>query len=142
MTEEAQCMIFETFGQLACAAAGSLHHSITEGQERRSLNHCILCDTDRPESNISLIDDVESNVLFSTLDDLIGSPSFQRAKRPRICAMTAFERLLSHTNNHGILNFNESRLGRWCLQALRSSVRELRLAAGFVVGPTVLAAAC
>ena len=44
--------------------------------------------------------------------------------------MMALRRVLSHTSDEPYLNLVTSAFGHWCLQALQSSVRELRIAAG------------
>ena len=44
--------------------------------------------------------------------------------------MMALGRVLSHTNEEQHLSLATSTFGQWCLQALQSSMRELRIAAG------------
>lgn len=46
--------------------------------------------------------------------------------------MLALKRLLSHTVVEEHLDMTTSTFGQWCLQALRSSIRDLRIAAGLV----------
>ncbi|KAL9104639.1 MAG: hypothetical protein Q9163_000443 [Psora crenata] len=57
----------------------------------------------------------------------------QKSKQPRAAAMTAVVRLLSHTPNAGHLNLATSPIAQMCMSALRSSVREIRVAAGRAV---------
>ena len=59
-------------------------------------------------------------------------PRIQKYRRPRVAAMLALKRLLSHTSNIDYLDLATSPFGQWCLQVLHSSVRELRVAAGSV----------
>ena len=70
--------------------------------------------------------------MFSTIASLIKLPKTQKQRRPRVTAMLALKRLLSHTTNLDHLNLATSPFGQWCFQALHSSIRELRVAAGFV----------
>lgn len=70
--------------------------------------------------------------VFSTLVSLIKLPKIQNFRRPRVAAMLALKRLLSHTTKEEHLDLKTSAFGQWCLQALHSSIRELRIAAGSV----------
>ena len=45
--------------------------------------------------------------------------------------MVASKRLLTHTANTDYHDLAQSIYGQWCLQALRASARDLRIAAGF-----------
>lgn len=47
--------------------------------------------------------------------------------------MIALRRLIQHCTDEGTLDLEQSALGQWCLQALQSSLRELRIAAGRAV---------
>lgn len=44
--------------------------------------------------------------------------------------MIALRRIILHTHNPEMLDLEKSALGQWCLQALQSSLRELRITAG------------
>jgi serine/threonine-protein kinase ATR len=44
--------------------------------------------------------------------------------------MFALRRFALHFPNADLLDLEVSNLGQWCLKSLRSSVRELRIAAG------------
>ena len=44
--------------------------------------------------------------------------------------MIALRRMVQHCDDSRFLNLNDSGFGKWCLQSLNSSVRELRVAAG------------
>lgn len=61
---------------------------------------------------------------------LINSKSFLESRRPRVIAMIALRRLVVHSRDAEMLDLEKSALGQWCLQALQSSLRELRIAAG------------
>lgn len=51
--------------------------------------------------------------------------------------MIALKRLIAHCEDPMFLNLETSAPGQWCLQALNSSVRELRIAAGRTLGEFV-----
>lgn len=44
--------------------------------------------------------------------------------------MVAIRRIILHARDAEVLDLEKSAIGRWCLQSLQSSVRELRIAAG------------
>lgn len=46
--------------------------------------------------------------------------------------MFALRRFTVHFNDPEFFDLEKSPLGQWCLQSLRSSIRELRVASGFV----------
>lgn len=73
-----------------------------------------------------------SEEVFSTVVSLIKLSKIQKFRRPRVAAMLALKRLLSHTAKEEHLDLTTSAFGQWCLQALHSSIRELRIAAGSV----------
>ena len=60
-------------------------------------------------------------------------PQLQRLAHSRVAAMRAVQRLLAHTNNPDHLDMRSSVLGQWCLQAICSSLRDLRISAGYLV---------
>lgn len=47
--------------------------------------------------------------------------------------MVALRRIILHARDPEVLDLEKSALGQWCLQALQSSIRELRIAAGRAV---------
>ena len=70
--------------------------------------------------------------LFTLMESLLKLEHMQGAIKPRIAAMLTLKRLLSHTGNLQHLNLKNSQFAQWCMQALRSSLRDLRIAAGWV----------
>ena len=66
--------------------------------------------------------------LISTVTSLL--PYTQRLVKPRIVAMMCIKRLLSHTGTSEDLDLKASFIGQWCLEAMRRSSRDLRIAAG------------
>lgn len=133
LSEEEQCSLYAAIGQLACTSAQS--PSETPIGERGQLVHtkCYICDVDMKHNSASA--DWESSASeegFSIIANLIRLPKTPKNRRPRVAAMLALKRLLSHTAKEEHLDLTISAFGQWCLQALQSSIRELRIAAGSV----------
>ncbi len=118
-------------GLVACTSAQNpVTLSSIEQSGSQGVN-CHLCDGE----SIGLVaaatlDSPELEEAFSAITNIIKLPRTQKERRPRVAAMMALRRLLTHTGNAEHLNLATSSYGQWCLQALRSSVRELRIAAG------------
>ena len=87
-----------------------------------------MCDRDDapepPEDDAQIDPDGE---LLDTLAGL--STGIQKNNLTRVAGLTAFKRLLLHTKNAAYLNLNKSVSGEWITQSLRSSNRDVRLAA-------------
>ena len=92
---------------------------------------CYICDTEMRDSSVSAPwEGSESDEVFSTINSLMKLPKTKKFRRPRVAAMLALKRLLSHTTKEEHLDLTTSAFSQWCLQALHSSIRELRIAAG------------
>ena len=94
-------------------------------------NMCSACDGDMRElSELSYMDEMRCEELMIIVMRLLDLPHVPSSDRPRITAMTAIRHLCMHTRNAKHLDLSVSPLGQWCLHALGSALRELRLAAG------------
>ena len=132
LSEEVQCRSFDLIGLVACAGAGTLggKHNTSA---LASHGTCSLCDTGSAlGSTKSTWHGKPSDEIFLTLLKLIEGKHVQVSARPRVAAMVALRRLIMHTENVSYLDLGNSYLGQWSLQSLRSSLRELRISAGFV----------
>ena len=130
MSEEKQCLLYTYIGKLACASASEVS-SDNDGFSLQS--KCCDCDAESRDNTRSTSRvGPELEEVFSALARLINMPRIQKHRRPRVAAMLALKRLLSHTSNMDYLDLAISPFGQWCLQALHSSIRELRVAAGSV----------
>lgn len=130
MPEEQQCLLYTYIGELACASA-SEGSSCDDGLSLQF--KCCDCDAElRDSSRSTSLVGPELEEIFSALTRLINMPRTQKHRRPRVAAMLALKRMLSHTSNMDYLDLATSPFGQWCLQALHSSIRELRVAAGSV----------
>jgi len=72
-----------------------------------------------------------SNEAILIFSNLIKSTSFGASKRPRVLAMLVLKKFALHYDNPEILDLEKSPLAQWCLGSLNSSIRELRIAAGY-----------
>ena len=129
LSEEEQCSLYTAIGQLACASVQNVSEVSVGGRDK-----CYICDTDRKDTNVPAPwEGSGSAEAFSTIISLIKLPKTHRLRRPRVSAMLALRRLLSHTSKEEYLDLKTSAFGQWCLQALHSSTRELRIAAALVM---------
>lgn len=75
-------------------------------------------------------DAVTKTTAYKILEKLVKSPGFRDSRRPRVYAMARLQRMLRHTVLPEFRDLGQSILGQWCVQSLRSSIRELRIGAG------------
>lgn len=92
--------------------------------------NCRICDSKcrdiEPESNSSIL---KSDELCQILNHIISNLS--RTANLRIAATVALRRTLMHTSDPAHMQLASSAFGEFCLNSLRSSVRELRLTTGY-----------
>ena len=69
-----------------------------------------------------------SDDLFQFWNNLLKTFQEQKLPRTRVTAMVCLNRLLGHIGNTDQLDLSKSVLKQWCLQSLKSSVRDLRIA--------------
>jgi serine/threonine-protein kinase ATR len=96
---------------------------------------CSLCDTSITRSPLEGYDEGVAREAIATFTTLITLPEFNDSKRPRVLGMFALRSFARHYNDSSLMNIETSVLGHWCLTSLRSSMRELRIAAGYVSPP-------
>ena len=114
LSAQQQCRALSLLGSTACQlSAGSI-----------ALHGCPACDdaggTQRQTTPAA-------PELTKTLLALI--PSIPRDSRARVVAMIVLRQVLLHSPSLNDLRLGPSAAGEWCLQSLRSSSRDLRLAA-------------
>ena len=104
---------------------------------KRQCSWCSAAARALPSSSRSLpkcLDDNTKLAASTIFVSILRIPSFLESRRPRIVAMIAARRLLHHSVAPELWDLEKSELGPWCLQSLRSTMRELRLAAGRALG--------
>ncbi|PGG96942.1 serine/threonine-protein kinase ATR [Blastomyces parvus] len=128
LPEEDQCEVLAKVGRIACAGAGTLvmeQPNNVAGPQFR----CLICDSISPKpSNSKPKKSLHFGEVCKTMIEII--PILQGSKKPRIAAMFAIRSVVMHDPKSENLGMHTSPLGEWCLQSLRSSLRELRMAAG------------
>ncbi|CAG8977250.1 hypothetical protein HYALB_00009347 [Hymenoscyphus albidus] len=129
---EDQCKAIDHMSRIPCAAYGSLqvNHN-ADGTIRDS--KCPVCEgvVDPDMSNISKTRcQSVSTEAVATFTALVKSSVFLDSRRPRVMAMFALRRFTVHFEDLEFFDLEKSPLGQWCLQSLRSSIRELRITAG------------
>ena len=133
LSDDDQCSVYAVFGQMACAGARGLSSPLAGNDKMHSLWQCSVCDVPQARRlSKETWEGSDSEELFLVAAKLVKMQHLQRATGPRVAAMAAIKRLLSHTKDVTYLDLNTSAFGQWCLRALRSSMRELRIAAGLV----------
>ena len=93
---------------------------------------CESCDSQGGVSFDRLLDSL-SKELFEILSAVVRLCQEQKAPRPRIAAMLALNRFFTHTSRIEHLDVRVSALAQWTLQSLKSSIRDLRVTAMFVL---------
>ena len=131
LSENDQCSFYSMVGQLACHGARTLSSPPSIFDKQMARNKCSVCDTQaKPAVEKPQVEVTDPEALLSVMANLLQLPQTQKRRRTRVAAMLALKRILSHCGNVDQLDLATSVFGQWCLQALRSSMRDLRIAAG------------
>ena len=112
-----QALLLDIVGKEACA----------QFQENAD-EHCGSCDLDEGSKERFLPESI-SKSLYEIISTLVKLCQEQKSPRPRVAAMLAVNRILGHTSQLDHLDLRNSPLAQWTLRSLRSSIRDLRLAA-------------
>ena len=131
LSENNQCLFYDIVGRLACTYAQALSPPSPDTEGQLSSTQCSSCDA---QSRVTVArpvwEDANSEALLSIMAELLQLLQIQKRRRTRVAAMLALKRILSHCGNVTHLDLETSGFGQWCLQALRNSMRDLRVAAG------------
>lgn len=124
-----RCSFIELLTRLPCASDDTLIFTKTANDKR--VIQCLYCSRqDGKETRQACRDHFTQSFVSMVLTRLIALASFRESRRPRVIAMIALRRVILHSKDHELLDLEKSVLGQWCLQALQSSMRELRIVAG------------
>ena len=129
-SEDDHIRAFTVIGQLACAKGQTLVDPISSS-DGEFWHRCSICDAGlglRRSINMCNLSDAEG--LVNATANLYQLAQKAKMNRPRVAALLAMKRLLCHFGNLAHLDISTSSIGRWCLQGLKSSTRDLRIAAG------------
>ncbi|KAI9820333.1 MAG: serine/threonine-protein kinase M1 [Pycnora praestabilis] len=132
LSEQDQCKALDCAGLLFCAGFGTLTYQ-RDISGRIPSRHCSFCDSHadlKQPRPLAIWDESQSEEVLLTLTKLFKTPVFQESKRPRVRAMLTIRRIANHIVDKSHLDLAHSVIGQWCLQSQRSSLRELRIAAG------------
>ncbi|KAM0333504.1 hypothetical protein ACHAQA_002167 [Verticillium albo-atrum] len=130
LTEDDQCNVIDLLSRTCCLADGALTRTQQDHKKLRGpyCQHCAGNATVGPRAGQTEAKaKLEAQVIFAKL---VAHESFLGSRRPRIVAMVCIRRLIIHTDDTNAFDLETSEFGKWCLQSLQSSVRELRIAAG------------
>ncbi|KAG5926189.1 hypothetical protein E4U42_003556, partial [Claviceps africana] len=132
MVFSSQCLALDLLVRISCT------WDRQEDMSMKTLKKdlCSVCDFAR-ESSFSLQHHSSKVASRSIFSKLIQLPSFTESRKTRVAAMLSLKRLVAHCEDPMFLNLETSSPGQWCLQALNSSIRELRIAAGRTLGEFV-----
>ncbi len=118
-------------GYVPCASAGSLKLSY-DREGNICDTECSICESEGPGSAVAAnYDDALAAEAIATFVKLIDLSDFEESRKPRVQAMVTLRHFAVHFRDSEFLDLETSRLGQWCLRSLRSSMRELRIAAGY-----------
>lgn len=131
-----QCTVVQSLGLISCILAGNL----TEGPEldQRNLQcthyYCSYCDAETTGTFLAARSyaDERNDVLFTVLEILQKLDSFRGSSRVRVWGLMSIRRILNHTRNLKHLSLFGA-FGKCCFESLKSSRREIRIAAGYTL---------
>jgi serine/threonine-protein kinase ATR len=127
LSEADQCTVLDLLGLAACADSYEELLNVSSLSSTRACNDC-----DLRSGNVDGVRNVSGNLeLLMTLVALL--PIFQKSVKARTVGLLSLQRLLMHTTSVDFLGIANSPLGEWCLQSLRSSSRDVRIAASSVL---------
>ena len=133
LTEEDSKTLIKLVGLLPCAALDCTDLDAFD-DTRLSKFNCCVCDeiVDNPSLDQGRCQKywVES---CRAIASLLNLRAFLESKQARLQAMMTLRRLTLHCSDKAearTMSLRTWTLGQWCLQSLKSSIRELRIAAG------------
>lgn len=131
-SEPERTQFLHTLGKLSCAVVGTLARKPSRLIMRDAL-FCRICDSDQHEMDHPSEEEMTGyEDLWNILNFIL--PRLSRTPGPRIAAMIALRRILMHSPNLNHLHLSSSASGEFCLHSIRSSIRELRVATGYIHG--------
>ncbi|KAJ5770783.1 uncharacterized protein N7511_002834 [Penicillium nucicola] len=124
-------VMLDILGKLACAVTRKFQNKPSDIIERNIL-FCQTCDIETgPHNDADTTECPDYGEIWTLFNSIL--PRLTRTPGPRISAMVALRRILMHAPNSNQMHLSTSASGEFCLHSLRSSIRELRIAAGHTV---------
>jgi len=132
MDDADRCLAIDLLAHLPCAADDTLAFSSQTIESKRVQLHCSFCSRLESSETQPVCRELSAkHAAVAILKKLIRLPNFLESRRPRVVAMVALRRFIQHTKDPELYDLETSVMGQWCLQSLQSSLRELRIAAGY-----------
>lgn len=137
--EAGRCELLVAFGKVACAGSRCLQISGEVTNLVETYNYpCRLCDGHQKHDSTIANYWNESGTgedwkdTIAALLTITQVPEFQKSTKPRVLMALAIGRIFNHISSAEYLDLEHCSLGQWCLASLSRSIRELRIAAGYV----------
>lgn len=133
-SEHEQCELLSAFGRIACAGSHCLQPPVAD---KNNWHHfrCVACDTTESENHDRSIhwdkdsSDESWKDVVAALNSIIAEDHFDKFSKPRILMAVAIRRIFTHISEPDYLDLEISPLGKWLINAMTRSLRELRIAA-------------
>lgn len=130
-----RCKVIDYLSMIPCASYGSLNVTRDKFQNIIS-SRCFICEK-LPSPKTAILDDdlcqKTGSEAILILNTLIKSSAFMDSRKSRVLAMIAVKAFAIHFRDEGFFDLETSEIGQWCLKSLQSSMRELRIAAGYII---------
>jgi serine/threonine-protein kinase ATR len=132
-SEHEQCELMTAFGKIACAGSNSLQALSGDDKSWGDFT-CMVCDATELQTPGRLywdkdISDESWKEVIAALSVVTQQAEFEKAPRPRILMAVAIRRIFNHISDPDYLDLDISPLGKWIINAMTRSTRELRIAA-------------
>lgn len=138
-SEAERCDLLLAFGKMACAGSKCLKTASPEDGRWQNLP-CRICDdrrsTRRDESTYWNGHDCDEDWkdAIAALLSILEIQEFQKSSKPRVLMALTIRRVYNHLSDPERLDLEFCTLGQWLIASLNRSLRELRIAAGYVTG--------
>lgn len=122
--------VLEVIGKLPCVVTGNMVQRPSEVIARDTF-FCLVCDGEQSQHSMNVEGEPPAIEKIWTMFNFILA-RLTRTPGPRVAAMIALRRILMHSSHSKQMHLSTSPSGEFCLHSLRSSIRELRIATGYV----------
>lgn len=131
--DDKKCQVIDLLGRAPCAADGTLVIDRPDPSVQPKMT-CSFCSGAKTKSRLppECGNAKAKGEAYAAFASLVELPVFQQSRRPRVVGMMALRRLALHSIEPEFLNIQTSAIASWCARSLKSSIRELRIAAGYV----------
>jgi serine/threonine-protein kinase ATR len=134
LSEDEQCELLAAFGKIACAGSQSLHPTSDDEKVWQNFT-CTVCDATASRDHDAPThwnNDTSNEVWKDAIGAMIAITNeerFDKSSKPRVLMAVAIQRVFTHISDPDYLNLEISPLGKWLINAMTRSMRELRITA-------------